>query len=157
MSAYDTDLVSWSEHQAALLRQHGAATRTNDLVIDWPNIIEEIESVGRPERLALASHVAIILEHLAKLEASPAAERPNGWRQTVRRARAAVDEVLEESPSLRPTLGALIKRALGRLPLLVANALADYAETPRVNLHEIDYTIEQVLGPWLPGDPDLEP
>jgi hypothetical protein len=51
----------------------------------------------------------------------------------------------------------LIKRALGRLPLLVANALADYAETPRVNLHEIDYTIEQVLGPWLPGDPDLEP
>jgi len=113
--------------------------------------------VGRSERLALASHVAIILEHLAKLEASPAAERPNGWRQTVRRARAAVDEVLEESPSLRPTLGALIKRALGRLPLLVANALADYAETPRVNLHEIDYTIEQVLGPWLPGDPDLEP
>jgi hypothetical protein len=140
-----------------LLRQHAAATRTNDLVIDWPNIIEEIESVGRSERLAVASHVAIILERLAKLEASPAAERRNGWRQTVRHARAAIDEVLEECPSLRPTLGAVIKRGLGRRPPLVANPHADYGETPRVNLHEIDYTIEQVLGPWLPGDPDLEP
>ena len=76
MSGYDTDIVTWSERQAALLRQHAATARSNDPAIDWPNIIVEIESVGRSERAALASHVRTILEHLAKLEASPRPPNP---------------------------------------------------------------------------------
>ncbi len=47
MSDYDADVLQWSEHQAALLRRAAAGERVNDL--DWPNIIEEIESVGRSE------------------------------------------------------------------------------------------------------------
>jgi Domain of unknown function DUF29 len=86
MSGYDTDIAAWSERQAQLLRLHAAQTRANDPAIDWPNIIAEIESVGRSERSALASHVRTILEHLAKLEASPATEPRAGWRQTVPRA-----------------------------------------------------------------------
>jgi hypothetical protein len=55
MSDYDTDIVRWSERQAVLLRQHAAVARANDPALDWPNIIEEIESVGRSEGSALAS------------------------------------------------------------------------------------------------------
>jgi hypothetical protein len=153
MSGYDTDIVTWSERQAALLRQHAAAARSNDPAIDWPNIIEEIESVGRSERAALASHVRTILEHLAKLEASQAAEPRAGWRQTVLRARAAIDEVLEESPSLRPTVDAVIQRELKRIRPLVADALATDNQAPRVPLDRISYSADQVLGPWLPEDP----
>jgi hypothetical protein len=152
MSDYDTDIVRWAERQTALLRQHAATVRSNDPAIDWPNIIEEIESVGRSERSALASHVRTILEHLAKLEASPAVEPRAGWRQTVLRARAALDEVLEESPSLRPTVDAVIQRELKRIRPLVADALASYNEAPRVPLDRLSYSAEQVLGTWFPED-----
>jgi hypothetical protein len=47
MSDYDNDILIWSEHQADLLRRHTAGERANDEAIDWPNIIEEIEDVGR--------------------------------------------------------------------------------------------------------------
>src|ERR1700730_9741998 len=54
---YDEDIVLWSEHQAELLRQHAAAARAND-AIDWPNIIEEIESVGNEQRFAVESNLS---------------------------------------------------------------------------------------------------
>ena len=154
MSEYDTDIVSWSEHQADLLRRHAASARANDPALDWPNIIEEIESVGRSERSALASHIRTVLEHLAKLETSPAVEPRGGWRQTVLRARAAIDAVLEESPSLRPSLNTMTAREMQRIRPLVADALAQYRESPRVPLEQINYTANQVLGPWLPDDPN---
>jgi hypothetical protein len=153
MSDYDTDIATWSDRQSALLRQHAATTRANDPAIDWPNVIEEIESVGRSERSVLASHVRTILEHFAKLEASPSVEPRAGWRQTVLRARGAIDEVLEASPSLRPTLDAVIQKELKRIRPLVADALAQYHEAPRVKLEQLNYTADQVLGAWFPANP----
>ena len=43
MSSYDTDILDWSERQAALLRRLANGERVNDAV-DWPNVIEEVES-----------------------------------------------------------------------------------------------------------------
>jgi len=51
---YDTDVVTWSEHQAALLRRIAAGERINDLV-DWENVVEEIESVGQSQIDAVES------------------------------------------------------------------------------------------------------
>jgi len=109
--------------------------------------------VGRSERSALAGHVRTILEHLAKLEASPATEPRAGWRQTVPRARAALQEVLEASPSLRPGLQAVVQREMQRIRPLVADALAEYHKALRVKLAQIRYTPDQVLGLWLPENP----
>ena len=111
MGDYDTDTVLWSERQADLLRRLAAGERVNDQV-DWENVAEEIDSVGRSQRIALASHVRVVLEHLMKLEASPAVEPRRGWRETVRRARADIRELLEDSPSLRRTVGTIIARQL---------------------------------------------
>ena len=44
---YDTDAVTWAKQQAALLRRLAAGERVNDQV-DWENVVEEIEDVGRP-------------------------------------------------------------------------------------------------------------
>jgi hypothetical protein len=98
MSDYDTDAVTWSEQQADLLRRLAAGERVNDLV-DWENVAEEIESVGKSQRLALASHVLRVLEHLMKLEASPATAPRRGWRETVRRARAEIEEFWKRAPA----------------------------------------------------------
>jgi hypothetical protein len=147
---YDTDVLLWSERQAALLRRRAAGELINEAELDWPHVAEEIEALGKSERAALASHTAIVIEHLAKLEASPAIEPRAGWQETVLRARADIDELLESSPSLRPSLDAVVARQHVRALRLVAGVLALYSETPRVPLNGIHYHTDQVLGPWFP-------
>ena len=44
---YARDVVLWSERQAEALRRLRASERVNDL--DWDNLIEEVESLGRSE------------------------------------------------------------------------------------------------------------
>jgi hypothetical protein len=41
---YEDDILLWSEHQAEALRRRA----TNE--IDWENVAEEIEAIGRSER-----------------------------------------------------------------------------------------------------------
>jgi hypothetical protein len=147
---YDTDLLQWSEHQAGLLRRRAAGELINEAELDWPHVAEEIEALGKSERSALASRIGTIIEHLAKLETSPALAPRIGWQETVLRARADIDEILDSSPSLRPTLDAVVARQHLRALRLVASVLALYGETPRVPLDGLQYRTEQVLGPWLP-------
>lgn len=100
MSArYDEDFFAWTEEQARALRE-AAARRANDPV-DWENVAEEIESVGKSDRRALESRLTRLIEHLLKLEWSPAAEPRAGWRRTVREQRREIAALLEDSPSLR--------------------------------------------------------
>ena len=149
VSDYDTDTVLWSERQADLLRRLAAGERLNDQV-DWENVAEEIDSAGRSQRTALAGHVRVVPEHLMKLEASPAVDPRPGWRDTVQRARAEIRELLEDSPSLRPTVGAVIARELPDVRRDVAAMLADFGETPRVPVAGLRYDAGAVPGGFLP-------
>jgi len=76
-SRYDTDLLLWSEEQARALR--AAAREGSNAPIDWEHVAEEIESLGAAERRALASHIGTVIEHLLKLQASPATAPERGW------------------------------------------------------------------------------
>ncbi|HEY1936212.1 MAG TPA: DUF29 domain-containing protein [Acetobacteraceae bacterium] len=152
MSDYDTDTVLWSEHQADLLRRLAAGEHVNEHV-DWENVAEEIDSVGRSQRIALASHLRVVLEHLMKLEASPATEPRRGWEETVQRARQDIEDLLEDSPSLRPTVGAVVARQLPRMREIVAASLARYGETPRVAVEGLSYDADAVLGGFFPAVP----
>jgi hypothetical protein len=58
---YDTGFALWSE--AALLRRMGNHERVNNQV-DWGNVAEEIESLGRNDRREIRSR--LICEHLLK-------------------------------------------------------------------------------------------
>jgi len=113
MSDYDTDFVAWAEVQAEALRHRSANA------IDWNNVAEEIESLGRSERSAVASHVRNVLEHLLKLQASHATMPRAGWRTTIARERANIARLLNDNPSLVPTLPAVIAEELptaGEIP-----------------------------------------
>ena len=63
---YDTDIVTWSQRQTDLLRRVAAGERVNDQV-DWANVIEEVESVGRSERDAVMSLLTNVLDHKLRL------------------------------------------------------------------------------------------
>jgi hypothetical protein len=80
---YDEDFVRWTEEQSSALRD-AAGVGTN-LPLDWEHLAEEIESLGRSQRHELHSRLAVILEHLMKLEHSPAIDPRTGWMDTISR------------------------------------------------------------------------
>ena len=104
---YDDDLVLWAEHQARALRS--AAAVASNLPIDWLNVAEEIEDLAQRQRDRLARNIATVIEHLAKLEASPAIDPRNGWKETILRARARIQKSLEDYPGMKPTLDAVVQ------------------------------------------------
>ena len=55
MSDYHTDILLWSERQSELLRRRATGELVNDADLDWPNIAEEIESVGNEQLHAVTS------------------------------------------------------------------------------------------------------
>jgi hypothetical protein len=146
---YDQDFVLWTEEQAAALRR----AKDANLPLDWENLAEEIESLGRSQRSELNSQIRRILRHLFNLETSSAVNPRAGWRATVRDARAEIDELLEMSPSLRREVEGAIKKQAVTAAQLAADDLEGYAEpTPgiKTRLHQGGFTVEQVLGDWFP-------
>lgn len=72
-SLYEQDFMRWAEAQAEGLRR--AAEAGSNLPLDWYNLAEEIESLGRSQRRELRSRLANIVEHLLKLQFSPQSSR----------------------------------------------------------------------------------
>jgi hypothetical protein len=101
---YEDDLFAWTQEQAALLRAH-AADR-----LDWENLAEEIESMGRRDRRELKSRLRVILLHLLKWQAQPKL-RGGSWRKTLRTQRVEIRDLLLQSPSLRREVPDLMREA----------------------------------------------
>ena len=112
---YETDVVEWSEHQAALLRRLAAGERVNDQV-DWANVVEEIESVGNEQVHAVNSLLMQAMAHRLKAMGWPDARDVPNWQADARRF--AIEAADRFTPSMRQRLdGARIyRRALRTLP-----------------------------------------
>ena len=150
-SLYEQDFVRWSFDQASALRD--AARSGTNLPLDWENLAEEVESLGRSQRTELRSRIATIIEHLLKLEHSSSAEPRRGWIETVLRERSQIERVLEDSPSLRRELAGMIAEERGRVARLTARSLHLHHEaTPEIlaKLDAANYNEDQVLGDWIP-------
>jgi hypothetical protein len=76
---YDSDILAWSEQQAAALRRL-ADRRDLPNELDLDNVVEEIESVGRSQLDAVESLIVLLLEHIAKGVSDPAAASFTHWR-----------------------------------------------------------------------------
>ena len=116
MSDYDTDILSWSERQAELLRQHAAGERINDPDLDWANIIEEIEAVGRSELRACQSLLGQALRHMLKAEAWPLSRDAPSWRADALDFRGQAAACFEPGMRQRINLALLYRRAVRAMP-----------------------------------------
>ncbi|HRJ60377.1 MAG TPA: DUF29 domain-containing protein [Azospirillaceae bacterium] len=97
---YDQDFHAWALAQAAALRR-AAELRINLPDVDIEHLAEEIEDMGSEQAHAVESALMRIIEHLLKLEYSPA-DRPRAtWRRTVRNQRTDLQKRLKRSSSLR--------------------------------------------------------
>jgi len=75
---YHRDFVAWSQAQAERLRRLAAGERVNDL--DWPNLIEEVEDLGRSQVQAVESLLVQALIHAMKMAAWPEHSAFGHWR-----------------------------------------------------------------------------
>jgi predicted YcjX-like family ATPase len=154
---YERDLVRWSEEQAHALRA-AKESRTN-LPIDWDNLAEEIDGLGRALRAELRNRLATVLEHLYKLRLSGADDPRAGWMETVMRERVEIESLLEDNPSLRSSLASVLEAADHKARKLAEISLTRHgewwADTNR-SLDRARFSEADVLGPWLPGEPGAD-
>jgi hypothetical protein len=112
---YEDDILLWSERQAELLRQHAASARAND-AIDWPNIIEEIESVGNEQRFKVESLLRQALIHMLKAQAWPLSGEVPHWEAEARVFRDEAADRFAPSMRQRINLARIYRQALRGLP-----------------------------------------
>jgi Domain of unknown function DUF29 len=150
---YDEDFVRWTEQQATALRD--AAGLTTNLPLDWENLAEEIDSLGRSTRRELRSRIAVIIEHLMKLVCSPATDPQRGWIETIGHERADIELLLNDSPSLKGETGGIVAAQTARVARRMLQALHRRGEASPAVIGKItaaEYTEDQVLGDWFPED-----
>jgi len=156
MTVYEHDFYAWTQQQAAALR---AAVRTGaNLPVDWENVAEEIESLGRSDARELRSRIATIVEHLLKLEFAPTDLPRAGWEETVDRSREAFEKLIAESPSLRPGVVAWVENEHRGSVRQVLRALSRQGELDGALAARIEarrYNQDEVLGEWWPA-PDRQ-
>src|SRR5262245_5431821 len=141
---YESDVYAWSNEQAALLRAH----RFADLDLD--HVISEIEEVGGSLYREVRARVRTVIEHLLKLEHSPAPAPRAGWEKTIRTARADLADDL--TSSLRPRIEANLARFYQAARTEAAESLREHGEHAVADAlpQTCPYTLDQIAGDRLP-------
>jgi hypothetical protein len=115
MSDYDTDILEWSERQAALLRRLSGGEAVN-AEIDWPHLIEEVEDVGRNTLRACRAQLLQALLHDLKAEAWPLSRDVPHWRSEARVARINAADAYAPSMRQKIDVADIYAKALRALP-----------------------------------------
>jgi hypothetical protein len=106
---YEEDFAAWLQAQANLLRER----RFDEL--DIPNLVEEVESVGRSEFRALESALALILLHMMKWDYQTE-RQGKSWRSTINAQRRKVAKLLKDNPSFKSRLKEAVAGAYDGVP-----------------------------------------
>ncbi len=107
---YHKDFPLWAEINLQLLKEKAYE------LVDWENLLEEIEDMARSDLKACISYLAVILEHLYKWDKLrhltwAGGEGGHSWVASVYRARERLKAYLENSPSLRSKIPQEIDKA----------------------------------------------
>jgi hypothetical protein len=141
---YEQDFYAWSKAQADLLR----AGRFGDL--DLEHLIEEVDDLGESLKRSVRSRVRAIIEHLLKLQHSPAQDPRGGWYDTILTQRS--DLLDELTPSIRPEVEPGLPGLYGKARQNAATSLRKHGEDAAADAlpQTCPYTFEQITGDWLP-------
>jgi hypothetical protein len=128
VSDYDTDFYTWTQQQAQALRAKDWAA------LDLAHLAEEIETLGMNEKRAIGRQLQRLLTHLLKWRYQPTHRTPS-WRRTIRQARDAITDVLEDNRRLRD-------HPAQRLPVAYRRARRDAADETGLPLATFPETCE---------------
>jgi hypothetical protein len=110
---YDTDFHAWAQQQARALQAKDWAA------LDLHNLIEEVEDLAGRHRDALGSELKRLLVHLLKWHYQ-ATHRSDSWLDSIEQARQAIDELIDDHPSLAGYPQAILLKAYQRARRQVA-------------------------------------
>jgi hypothetical protein len=150
-SLYQTDYYAWTKQQAAELRKLAAARANTTL--DLENLAEEVESLGRSDLATVRSQLRRIIEHLLKLEHSPAAEPRFGWRESVIEARDVIPDVI--TATLRREVEAELANTYQQGRRKAEAALRRHGEREAAHALPADcpYSFDQIVSyDWYPAN-----
>ena len=139
---YDEDFVRWIAETTRLLREGRFSE------IDVEHVAEEIEDMGKNHHREMASRLRLIIQHLLKWQLQPK-ERSGSWKSTIVTQRRDLEDLFEQSPSLR-------RAAPRSLPRVYRQAIEDAASETGLAEDSFPskcpYTLEQILDRnFLPG------
>ncbi len=97
---YQKDFYAWINKNLELLKEK----QFNQ--VDWDNLIEEIEDMGKSIKRAFISYLAVILEHMYKLEHLKVYSKHGeyagkGWEKSIINAYDNIEKLLSKTPSLK--------------------------------------------------------
>ena len=142
---YDRDFYRWATEQATLLRTKHSELEA--LGVDWVNVAEELDTLGRSEKRELRSQLGVLLLHLLKWQHQPM-HQGSSWKRTIETQREDIAELLSDNPSLKPLLDQTMQAAYksARRDAVAETGLRDSAFSA-----DCPWTVTQVLDPsFLP-------
>jgi hypothetical protein len=142
---YDTDVAAWAEQQAGALRRRAA----NE--IDWDNVAEEIADVAASQKREIRRRLRVICEHLLKWRHHRQRRwwAGHGWRKTLTEQRRRLQDLFEDSPSLRRFASAAMQPAFANARQDVEQHVGSLALSDDV----CPWSLEQILSiDFPPGD-----
>jgi len=146
---YENDFYLWVQENLKLLKN-----KEYDLV-DWENLLEEIEDMGKSLFMAVLRQMRKIMEGLYKWENFQDHPEAYDWVEEVSRARRELRDLFEDSPSLKAI--AQERDTMQKAWNLSVRALSRWLEHPKnkeltINFpQECPYTFQQIMEykPWL--------
>ncbi len=141
---FEQDFYAWSKAQADLLR----AGRYAEL--DLEHLIEEVDDLGDALKRSVRNRMRTIMEHLLKLQHSPAQDPRSAWRATVRTQRVKLRDGLKAS--IRREVESELPELYTDARALAEGALRDQGEAAAADAlpAACPYTLDQITGDWLP-------
>ncbi len=141
---YQQDFYAWSKTQPELLR----AGRYAEL--DLEHLIEEVDDLGDALKRAVRNRLRTIMDHLLKLQHSPAADPRSAWRATVRTQRIKLRDGLKAS--VRREVETELPELYADARALADGALRDHGEDAAADAlpETCPYSLDQVTSDWLP-------
>lgn len=138
---YQADFYAWTQQQAELLRNKKIEQ------IDWCNLAEEIEDMGRSEKRQLENRLEVLIMHLLKWQFQPNF-RSRSWQLTIKEQRLRIEKLLLENPSLKSKL-ADTKEKIYPLAVISAEKETGLSSFPEI----CPYDLAEILAPeFLPDN-----
>ena len=128
---YVSDYYQWTLEQVEALRERNLDK------LDWENIIEEIESLGRSDYNAVSSLLMRQIEHRLKIDYTPLEECYKKWQVEIQAFKIGIKRQI--SPSMKPKLKKDLEEIYQDAVSLVT---LEYG----INLHDqCPYTLDELL------------
>jgi hypothetical protein len=139
------DWSAWLLKQAEHLRRRDLES------IDFDNLAEELEGLGRSDQRALRSHLLVLLLCLLKWERQPD-KRSRSWQNSILSAREEIEDLLKENPSFENKFLQFVEGQFSRAVALAAKETGiEISKFPNTSPYSVDQIRDRDFWPGGPA------